>query len=706
MVIRLHWDTTAASLIVMFLNELDLPVNRIKGVGDETSKDLGNLGITNIRSLITHYPIRWEDRLNAVNISDSLKKGYVNTIATVIDHNYIGHNRKKTLKVLIQDKSGYLSLICFGRNFLENKLKHGTTIYLYGTNIQYKYSELQCSSFEFEEYNPDVKPAKFGILLPIYSLSGKLTQNNLRKFILSSLKNYCRNLTNEIPENLTNKYSLMSKTTSIQNIHFPESIENLNRAQYTLIFEELFHLQITTCRKNLENKRLRNKKTKYSSELQERLISKLPFKLTTDQEKALEDVMSDLNSSRKMNRLIQGDVGSGKTLIALLSSLPIIQAGSQVALMAPTELLAKQHSEKAYELLHSIGVRTAFLSGNLKRKSRDLLLKELKNGNIDLIIGTHALFTNDVKYRNLELVIVDEQHRFGVNQRLSLIDKGNDCDILLMTATPIPRTLTLTVFGDIDVSTIKTMPKGRKTIETHLARVGNEKKVYDFLFNELSKGRQVYFVYPLIEQSNKVDLKDAESMFNHIKEIFPSYEAALIHSKVDEAEKELSMERFNNGEVDILVATSVVEVGVDVPNATVMVIEHAERFGLSALHQLRGRVGRGKHQSYCFLIYSNILTDDGKKRLMIMKETSDGFEISKEDLKLRGPGDIAGVKQSGFLKFSIANLTRDINILETVRKEVVEILNNDPGLLLPENRLLGKLHTTAPPFSKNFISMG
>lgn len=690
----------------MFLNELDLPVNRIKGVGEETSKDLYNLGIHNIRTLITHYPVRWEDRLNPKTIKDSLKSGYVNTIVKVIEHSFIGHGYKKTLKILVQDKSGYMSLICFGRNFLENKLKPGTEIYLYGTNIQYKYSELQSSSFEFEVFNPEVQPSKFGLLLPIYSLSGKLTQNHLRKFIKNAIVNYCKNLSNELPKEIMEKYYIIDKSESIQNIHFPESKKILNQAQYSLIFEELFHLQIATCRKSIENRRYRSVIKSYSVKLQNRLIQKLPFKLTPDQKKTVDEVLNDLNSDKRMNRLIQGDVGSGKTLIALLSALPVIESGSQVALMAPTELLAKQHSEKAYDLLHSIGVRTAFLSGNLKGKNRDLLLKELKSGNIDLIIGTHALFTKDVVYKKLELVIVDEQHRFGVNQRLSLINKGNDCDILLMTATPIPRTLTLTAFGDLDVSTIKTMPKGRKSIETHLTRVGNEEKVYNFLFNELSKGRQVYFVYPLIEQSDKVNLKDAESMFHHIKEIFSTYEVALIHSRVDEEEKEISMERFNKGEVDILVATSVVEVGVDVPNATVMVIEHAERFGLSALHQLRGRVGRGDHQSYCFLIYSNILTEDGKKRLMIMKETSDGFKISKEDLKLRGPGDIVGIKQSGFMRFSIANLIRDIDILETVREEAIRILEKDPGLLLPENRQLGELHTIAPPFSKSFISLG
>ncbi len=690
----------------MFLSELNDPVDRIKGIGSGTAGDLNNLGITDIKSLLRHYPVRWEDRLNITPIKSAVKSGYINSIITVIEHSHIGFGKKKTLKILVKDDTGYLTLMCFGRNFLENKLNVGDMFYLYGSNIQYKFSELQCSSFEFESFIKDSQPQLFNQLLPIYKLSGKLSHHNLRKFIKNSLNLYVNLVKTELPESIIKKHNLMEKCTALQNIHFPTSEETLEKAQQTLIFEELFHLQMITGKKIVSRDGHKRDQRDLSTKLQLRLINKLPFDLTPDQITAVDDILKDLNSGRKMNRLVQGDVGSGKTLVALLAALPIIEAGGQVALMAPTELLAKQHSEKAYELLHAVGIKTAFISGNIKSASRNLLLKELQQGNIDLIIGTHALFTEDVIYKQLDLIIVDEQHRFGVNQRLSLKNKGDNPDMLLMTATPIPRTLTLTLFGDLDVSTIKTMPVGRKPIETHLSRIGNEQKVYDFLFKELSKGRQIYFVYPLIEQSDKINLKDAESMFMQLKKIFSGYKLALIHSKVDEEIKESSMAGFNSGDIDILIATSVVEVGVDVPNATVMVIEHAERFGLSALHQLRGRVGRGQHQSYCFLVYSNLLTDDGKKRLLIMKETNDGFVISREDLKLRGPGDIAGIKQSGFMKFSIANLIRDLGVLEVARKEAFDLLKSDPGLLSIENKNLRELYNIAPPFSSNFITLG
>lgn len=690
----------------MFLSELKQPVDRIKGIGIQLTGDLANLGITNISSLIKHYPVRWEDRLNITPIKVAKESGFVYSIAQVVEHTYIGYGSKKTLKVMIKDQTGYLSLICFGRSFLEKKLPIGENIYIYGNNISYKFSELQCSSFEFEPFIEGTESKNFNKLLPIYKLSGKLTHSNLRKFIKSALNQYLPEISNELPKNILQKHNLMEKKAALMCLHFPKNQNDIDHARQTLIFEELFHLQMITGKKIQQRSDSLKEKKDLPTNLQKRLINKLPFDLTADQVTATDEILIDLNSSRKMNRLVQGDVGSGKTLIALLSALPVIEAGGQVALMAPTELLAKQHSEKAYELLHSVGIKTAFISGNIKSSSRNLLLKELSQGNIDLIIGTHALFTSDVVYNQLELVIVDEQHRFGVNQRLSLKEKGDNPDMLLMTATPIPRTLTLTLFGDLDVSTIKTMPLGRKPIETHLARIGNENKVYDFIFSELSKGRQIYFVYPLIEQSDKINLKDAESMYNQLQKIFSGYKLALIHSKVDEESKQEAMDGFNRGLVDILVATSVVEVGVDVPNATVMVIEHAERFGLSALHQLRGRVGRGNHQSFCFLIYSNVLTDDGKKRLMIMKETNDGFKISSEDLKLRGPGDIAGIKQSGFMKFSIANLIRDLQILESARKEAFQLLKEDPGLLDSDNAILREFYRIAPPFSSNYIALG
>lgn len=689
----------------MFLSELVYSLDRIKGIGPAAMKDLSNLGVTTIASLLKHYPLRWEDRLNIHPLAQGVQSGFVNSHCEVVAHEYIGHGSKKTLKVIVRDHTAFAALVCFGRNFLETKLQPGTKIYLTG-QFSYKYNELQSSSFEFELYEENTKPLHFGFFLPVYSLSGNLSQKLLNKSIQQALKDYGFSIEDELPLYLKKKYGLMDKKEAIKNIHFPRDNHTLQLARKTLIYEELFHLQTVTGRKALKSHKSRKKPRELSHSLFIKAKESLPFELTRDQVKVIDEVFQDLSSDKRMSRLIQGDVGSGKTLVAFLSALPIIEGGQQCAMMAPTELLARQHADKAFELLNPLGVTTAFITGNLKSEKRKNLLEQLKKGHIDLIIGTHALFTQDVEYKDLGLVIVDEQHRFGVNQRLSLIEKGKNPDLLLMTATPIPRTLCLTAFGDLDVSMIKTMPLGRKPIETHLARIGNEEKVYDFLKGELSSGRQVYFVYPLIEQSDKINLKDAESMFAHLKEVFPDYRLGLIHSRLDDGIKKETMDQFSLGEVDILVATSVVEVGVDVPNATVIVIEQAERFGLSALHQLRGRVGRGEHQSYCFLVYSNLLTEEGKQRLMTMKENTDGFIIAEEDLKLRGPGDIVGVKQSGFLKLSIADLTRDLKVLMMAREDAFELLKKDPGFLEPDHEMLRELYSEHPPFNDALMSFG
>jgi ATP-dependent DNA helicase RecG len=397
-----------------------------------------------------------------------------------------------------------------------------------------------------------------------------------------------------------------------------------------------------------------------------------------------------------MARLLQGDVCSGKTLVSFLAALLAIEQGGQAAIMAPTELLARQHAENAARLLEPIGIRPAFLTGNIKAAGRSQLLKRLASGDIDMVIGTHALFSKDVIYRNLSFVVVDEQHRFGVTQRQSIMAKGDHPDLLMMSATPIPRTLAFTVFGDLDVSVIRDLPPGRKAVKTHLTKQSNENKVYDFVRKELASGRQAYFVYPLIESGDS-DLKDAQSMAEKLADkIFPQYKTALIHSRLDDEQKRQTMEAFRSGEIHILAATSVVEVGVDVPNASCMVIEHAERFGLSALHQLRGRVGRGADQSYCFLVYSEPppdpadifsggLSEDGKTRLKVMLENNDGFVIAEEDLKLRGPGQIAGTEQSGYLSLGIADPLRDIKVLEQARTDAFAMLESDPGLLRPEH---------------------
>jgi ATP-dependent DNA helicase RecG len=384
-----------------------------------------------------------------------------------------------------------------------------------------------------------------------------------------------------------------------------------------------------------------------------------------------------------------------------LAALRAVEGGGQAAIMAPTELLARQHAENAARLLEPLGVHIAFLTGNIKAAGRKELLRNLSLGEIDIVVGTHALFSRDVMYKNLKLAVIDEQHRFGVTQRSLIVAKGNMPGVLMMSATPIPRTLALTVFGDMDVSIIKDMPPGRKPVKTHLAKESNEAKVYDFVAGELALGRQAYFIYPLIEGGEEADLKDAVSMAQRLtKGVFPRYPAALVHSKLDEEEKRLAMDNFRTGKIKILAATSVVEVGVDVPNATCMVIEHAERFGLSALHQLRGRVGRGQDQAYCFLVFSDELTEEGKARLKVMLENSDGFVIAEEDLRLRGPGQIAGLQQSGYLVLGLANPVRDVEELVRARTDAFTILENDPDLLLQDHRVIAAILEQAPPFGE------
>jgi ATP-dependent DNA helicase RecG len=459
--------------------------------------------------------------------------------------------------------------------------------------------------------------------------------------------------------------------------------------------------------------------------LQRRLIERLPFQLTQGQKGAVEDINRDMGGPYPMARLLQGDVGSGKTLVSFLACLRAVEEKGgekgQACLMAPTELLARQHAENAARLLEPLGLRIAFLTGNIKAAGRSQLLKALAAGEIDIVLGTHALFSRDVVYRNLRLVVIDEQHRFGVTQRQAVMAKGDHPGLLMMSATPIPRTLALTVFGDLDVSSIPDMPPGRKPVKTHLAKESNETKVYDFVRKELAAGRQAYFVYPLIESDESRDLKDAESMARRLStEVFPAYPVALIHSRLGEEEKRATMDAFRKGDIQVLAATSVVEVGVDVPNATCMVVEHAERFGLAALHQLRGRVGRGEAQSYCFLIYSDQETPKGYegalpaimseeerskegRRLMVMLENTNGFVIAEEDLKFRGPGQIAGIEQSGYLTLGIADPVRDADELAKARTDAFAILEDDGGLLKAENRCIAEVLTRAPPFGNGGV---
>jgi ATP-dependent DNA helicase RecG len=699
----------------MLLRSIAAPLTAIRGIGNALVPKLARLGIHNVAGLLCHYPRDWEDRTITVPLGEFLHKQVCTTV-TVIARDWIGFGRMRTLKVHVEDDSGRAALLCFNRPWLEKQLVQGERYRLWG-RFYYKYGEIQSSSFEIESIaeNADVS------VLPVYPLSAGLSQAMLRRYTGRAIEQYAAQLEDELPAELIERDKLLPKAVAIRAIHFPASLAELELTKKTLIYEELFYLEVMVGKRAVErkmkNEKLEMKNWKYKkpsssfipySPLQQRLIERLPFSLTPGQTEAITEINADMshNGRCSMARLLQGDVGSGKTLACFLAALQVAEHEGQTALMAPTELLARQHAENAARLLEPLGLRIAYLTGNIKSAGRKDLLKHLAEGEIDMVVGTHALFSKDVVYKNLRLVVIDEQHRFGVTQRSLIMAKGNNPHLLMMSATPIPRTLALTVFGDMDVSVIRDMPPGRKPVKTHLARASSEGRVYDFVRKKLEAGSQAYFVYPLIENDYEANLKDtglkdAVSMAERLaKDVFPRYTVALIHSKLDDEEKRQTMERFRSGEIKVLVATSVVEVGVDVPNASCMVIEHAERFGLSALHQLRGRVGRGQNQAYCFLVYSDELTEDGKARLKVMLTHTDGFIIAEEDLKLRGPGQIAGIEQSGYLNLGIANPIRDIDALAQARTDAFFILENDPGLVLDDHRIIARVLETAPPFGE------
>ncbi len=729
----------------MILREIEIPVTNIAGVGKALAKVFSSINIFTVSDLLTYYPRDWEDRTKTHPISEYSLHAKVHTLAKVLSHEWFGFGRMKTLKIIIQDLTGIASLICFNRPFLEKSLPVGAIISVTGA-FSLRRNEVQCSSFDaicvsnsgdLTDY--EGKILSDSVVLPIYPLTQGLSQNNVRKAITKALSEYSLGIDNELPENIIQKYGLMNKAEAIHSIHIPKNIDNALQAKKTLVFEELYFFQqkilsrVQDRKKNrtfvtmpieladTEGKNFYNTFVNFLSPLQKQLLQRLPFQLTDDQIKTIIEINCDIDANYgiqenespfQMARLLQGDVGSGKTLVAFFTCLRVLDWGSQCAIMAPTEILAKQHAQSASLLLEPLissegkGISIAFLTGNIQSKGRQSLLKALKNNEIDIIIGTHALFSSDVIYNNLRLVVVDEQHRFGVVQRNAILDKGRNSialknstlpispSLLMMSATPIPQTLALTIYGDLDVSTISTMPKGRKPIKTLLVRQGNENKAYESVRLELKKGRQAYFVYPRIEDEQILDteeentteysenlfaekeqktyLKSAEQTYDFLsKQVYPEYTCAVIHSKIDEQEQSRILSDFRDNKIQILVATSVVEVGVDVPNATCMVIEHAERFGLAALHQLRGRVGRGSEQSSCFLIYSTKLTGLAKSRLNVLHESIDGFLISEEDLRLRGPGEVTGIQQSGYLTLGIADPVRDRAILELVRKELL-----------------------------------
>lgn len=688
----------------MYLNNLNTRVTTLKGVGKQINEAYHNLSINTYGDLLQLVPRDYEDRVNITPLAFLPDGAYANTIVEVVRHSYFGFNRKRTLKITIQDISGEgnqkASLLCFNRNFLEKVLRVKSKFYLYG-QFTYHYNELQSSQFEMiplgEDDDLDHIDA-FGKLLPIYPLSGRLNQSLIRKHI-SYILETTEHIENELPNYIIDRYDLLTTHEAIVKLHAPVSREEIAKAQQTLAFTELFYLFMTITKKKGSANLDTIEPVSYST-LEKECINSFPFTLTKDQKDVLEEIKKELLLPQPMNRMLQGDVGSGKTLVAWISALHVISRGGQVAFMAPTELLARQHAEQAALYLEPLGVRIALFTGSVKNKARGYLLDALKNKEIDIAIGTHALFSSEVEFADLAYIIIDEQHRFGVVQRTRLLGKGKTPDVLMMSATPIPRSLALTVFGDINLSTIREMPKGRIPIITYLVSNESRKRMYESVGVEFERNHQAYFVYPRIDDKGESTLRDVTSMFDYLKTIYPNVPSALIHSRLDESEKISIIRKFRNKELMYVVSTSVVEVGLDIPEATVMVIEHAERFGLSALHQLRGRVGRSTLQSYCFLVYETPLSEDALKRLKVLKESIDGFYIAEQDLMIRGPGEVVGTKQSGFLKLKFASLTSNIELLTTVKNEVEHIIEQDEGLLMLEHATIRKVMLEAPYFSQ------
>ena len=711
----------------MRLSDIKTPVSSITGIGPKLTAILARQNIFTAGDLLQYFPRDYEDRTRKITLTE-FELGKVHTVAQVTGHEWFGYGAMRTLKVIINDGTATAELLCFNRAFLEKVLVPGTLITVTGA-FSIKYGRLQSTSFEavkmeipeelrnhIKEFRFDaIEPAESGVI-PIYPLTEGLTHKALCKAIAKALQQYAHGIEDEIPAEIIARRGLIAKQDAVRQIHQPQSIQQAQEARRTLAYEELFLFQKVILERAERRKGNLEKSAEEQSPddadflqslspLQKSLLDALPFALTDDQKKVIfemdaeidrsyterERILNQLESgtpvpprpSFTMSRLLQGDVGSGKTLVSFFVCLRIISWKGQCALMAPTELLARQHAENAARLLEPLGIRTAFLTGNLRASGRTQLLRALKNGEIDIVVGTHALFSSQVAYKDLQLAVIDEQHRFGVQQRQAIIEKGRrtingftfETNLLMMSATPIPQSLALTLFGDLDISTIRTRPQGRKEITTYLVKEGNEPNAYEAVRRELEKGHQAYFVYPAIDSDENI--KSAERIFARLRDsIYPQFNSALLHSKVDEDEQVRILRDFRDNKIQILAATTVIEVGVDVPTATCMVIEQADRFGMAQLHQLRGRVGRGSEQSFCFLIYSKNLTETGIERMKTLRQSTDGFFIAQQDLKTRGPGELSGTLQAGALEFKIADLSKDSALLEDARADVMRILSH------------------------------
>ena len=647
-----------------------------------TAKQLSNLkslGINTIYDLIYYFPRAYDDRTNIKKIGELKFNEYVVLKASVMSAvNLTVRSGKKIVKAMVSDGTGIMEILWFGMPYIKKSLKIGEE-YLFIGQIK-KSAVFQLINPEYKLFSGQQKVSENEIL-PIYSSNKNITQNNLRKLVEKFIANFLNYFEENIPDKLIKEYKIMERKSAIKNIHYPVSIKEIEEAKRRFAIEELLILELGILKNRfiIENSNSKNYEVEGKKEKVRDFLSQLTFNLTNAQKKVIKEIYDEISNGKIVNRLIQGDVGSGKTVVAMVMLIYMAENAYQGALMAPTEILANQHYLGIKERLEKIGLRVELLTSSIKGKKKNEILEGIASGEIDIVIGTHSLIEDDVVFKKLGLIVIDEQHRFGVNQRNKLREKGFLGNLLVMSATPIPRSLALSIYGDLDLSIIDELPPGRTPIKTKwIANDEDLEKMYNFIYKKVNDGNQAYFVAPLIETSDKMALKSVDKVSEEIERKFSNKKIGIIHGKMKAKEKDEVMLKFKNKEYDILIATTVIEVGIDVPASTIMTIYNAERFGLSALHQLRGRVGRGSKQSYCFLI-SNSMTENSKQRLSIMEETEDGFRIAEEDLKLRNSGEIFGLRQSGFSDLKFIDIIYDVKTIKLVRDECIKYLKEHKG---------------------------